>query len=135
MGERNEILGSTVIVARAARRWTQTDLASRLGITRQAVARYEAGEPPSEANLAKLREVLGPDVWKVPAAPAPRFGVADVRGVRYAALRMSETVTQLLREIAEVEDVADAIAMHDAARAATPAPAPTARKAGRKAQG
>lgn len=110
MPDPNIALGTTVVTARAARRWTQDDLAARIGVARQAIARWETGHTPSDANLAKLREVLGPDVWTVPDRPVQRFAASDVRGVRIAALRMSEVLTALLRECAEVEDAAETAA-------------------------
>lgn len=38
-------LGSEIAAGRRRLRWTQADLAARLGVTRQLVARIERGEP------------------------------------------------------------------------------------------
>lgn len=107
MSQPNEFLGTTIITARAARRWTQQDLADRLGVQRQSVAKWEGGWQPSDANLAKLRELLGPDIWKVPEHPPQRIAPTDVKGARYAAILMNETVGAILRECARVEDLAE----------------------------
>ena len=39
------IIGGMILVARKSKQWRQVDLAKRLGITRQTVARMESGDP------------------------------------------------------------------------------------------
>jgi len=57
-GTRHE-LGRRIVQLRKRRRWSQADLAGRLGVTRERVGNWERGEhaPPLEA-LAALGEVL-----------------------------------------------------------------------------
>jgi transcriptional regulator with XRE-family HTH domain len=52
-------LGRRIVQLRKRRRWSQADLAGRLGVTRERVGNWERGEhaPPLEA-LAALGEVL-----------------------------------------------------------------------------
>ena len=53
-------LGKQILQGRAAMRMTQTALADALGVTRQSVAFWEAGNgDPSAANIAELQVVLG----------------------------------------------------------------------------
>ena len=139
MSERFPDLGHTIVVARTVQGWSQDDLAKRLGVRRQAVSLWESGQPPQTSNLERLRQLLGPNVWTA-TPPARRISATDAKGVRYAALAMSETVTRLLREAVEAEEAAadaeTAAAMRAAATiaarplpvASAPAAAPRRRK-------
>lgn len=49
---------SPIGVVISLRGLTQSDVAARMGITRQAVQRWACGAPPSLANLRKLAEIL-----------------------------------------------------------------------------
>lgn len=45
---------------RKERKWTQTDLAEKLGISREAVSMYESGaRKPSFENFIALAEIMG----------------------------------------------------------------------------
>lgn len=133
--------------ARGRLRLSQAELGVRLGVTRQAVSLWESGAVvPQTQQLHALEQTLGIKIPMAGSAP-PRQGTlqaSDAKGVRIAALRMSEVVTQLLREAveAEAESEAEALAararatMHAhaaqvaaAAQAAAPTPAPRRRKA------
>ena len=53
-------LGEKIASARKEKGMTQEMLAEQLGVTRQAVARWETGKAlPGTANLFMLRELLG----------------------------------------------------------------------------
>lgn len=59
-GERAMTLGQQIASARREKGMTQEMLAEKLGVTRQAVARWETGKAlPGTANLFMLRELLG----------------------------------------------------------------------------
>ena len=59
-GERAMTLGQQIASARREKGMTQEMLAEQLGVTRQAVARWETGKAlPGTANLFMLRELLG----------------------------------------------------------------------------
>lgn len=45
-------------MARAGLGWSAADLAERAGLTRETVARFEAGAKLSDASIAVLRQVL-----------------------------------------------------------------------------
>lgn len=51
-------IGNQLRIARKERGWSQTDLAEQAGISRPTVARAEAGEDISTANLSKIAEAL-----------------------------------------------------------------------------
>ena len=56
----NRTLGTQIRDARSLARLSQQDLASAVGVARQAVSQWERGEQtPTDANLGALREVLG----------------------------------------------------------------------------
>lgn len=59
-GERAMTLGQQIASARREKGMTQEMLAEKLGVTRQAVARWETGKAlPGTANLFMLRQLLG----------------------------------------------------------------------------
>lgn len=59
-GERAMTLGQQIASARREKGMTQEMLAEQLGVTRQAVARWETGKAlPGTANLFMLRQLLG----------------------------------------------------------------------------
>lgn len=127
-----EQLSRAIKAARAQRGWTQKDLAKALGVSRSTVATYETGTNwPQAVQAHQLAEVLGitvPDQpHDGPVKAPPRLDAMQARGVRYAALRMSETLTALLREAAEAEDAAEETALRSTivttTRAAAKAPA------------
>lgn len=63
--------GEQLAAARRARGFTQEELAERLGVSRQAVAKWERDAArPSPANARALRDLLGGD-FPVPPAPSP----------------------------------------------------------------
>ena len=49
---------------RAARYWNQDVLASRAGVSRERISRYENGHIPSPACQKKLIEALEYDTWE-----------------------------------------------------------------------
>ena len=56
----NRTLGTQIRDARSLARLSQQDLASAVGVARQAVSQWERGEQtPTDANLGALRQVLG----------------------------------------------------------------------------
>ena len=77
--------GEQLAAARRARGFTQEELAERLGVSRQAVAKWERDDAhPGPANARALRELLGEDFpappfpaspTPEPAAPAPAAGI------------------------------------------------------------
>lgn len=63
--------GEQLAATRRARGFTQEELAERLGVSRQAVAKWERDAArPSPANARALRDLLGGD-FPVPPAPSP----------------------------------------------------------------
>ena len=63
--------GEQLAVARRARGFTQEGLAERLGVSRQAVAKWERDAArPGPANARALRDLLGED-FPAPPAPSP----------------------------------------------------------------
>ena len=77
--------GEQLAAARRARGFTQEGLAEQLGVSRQAVAKWERDDArPGPANARALRELLGEDFpappfpaspTPEPAAPAPAAGI------------------------------------------------------------
>ena len=62
--------GRRLAAARRARGWTQESLAERVGVSRQAVAKWERGAAlPGPGNLLALRQCLG-DALPEPPGPA-----------------------------------------------------------------
>lgn len=62
--------GKQLAAARRARGWTQEGLAEQLGVSRQAVAKWERGATmPGAANLLALRTLLGTDLPDPAAGP------------------------------------------------------------------
>ena len=67
-----ETLGERIRAARQAAGLSQEKLAERLGLTRQAVTKWETGQSaPSTENLLRLAEVLGVPVTALLDASAP----------------------------------------------------------------
>lgn len=141
-------LAALLVEARGRLRLSQAQLGDKLGVTRQAVSLWESGKSiPQAQQIHAIEQLLGIELPSVGAPPSPRQGTiqaSDARGVRIAALRMSEVVTQLLREAVEAEAESEAEALAARARAtmlahahqvaeagpaAAPMPAPRRRKA------
>lgn len=53
-----KFIGAQVAAHRHAQRWTQTDLADQVGVSRQAVALWEGGDLPAIETLYRLGEVF-----------------------------------------------------------------------------
>lgn len=109
-------MGKNIRAARSALGLTLQDVAERLGVTRQTVGYYEAGKQwPQPVQAAALRALLGIEVPDSPDTVRPvkmnRLSPEAARGVRFAALRMSETLTALLREANEAEEYAEAASL------------------------
>lgn len=89
-------LGDNIKTRRQEIRMSQEMLAERVGVSRQAVTKWEAGQSePSSENLYRLAEVLGVTVEGLlppaqsPAAPKPRLNrwqLAALVGFVYLAL-------------------------------------------------
>jgi DNA-binding transcriptional regulator YiaG len=63
--------GDEIKAERLARDLTQTYIAARVGITRQAIVAWEKGtHPPSPQNLARLEEILASHPASPPMTPA-----------------------------------------------------------------
>ena len=72
--------GEQLAAARRARGFTQEGLAEQLGVSRQAVAKWERDDArPGPANARALRDLLGEDFPAPPtpeaAAPTPAAGI------------------------------------------------------------
>ena len=50
--------GPDIAAARGRLRWSQQDLADKIGVSREAIARWEAGGPIRRANYARLVDAL-----------------------------------------------------------------------------
>lgn len=59
------MLGQQLRSVRRARRWTQGDLASALGVSQTTIARWETDGIPSRRHYAALAELLGVSVGEV----------------------------------------------------------------------
>lgn len=108
-------MGETIKLARTARKWLQQDLAERVGVSRQAVIKWEQGETwPQERQRYLLREHLGIEVPDEPD-PMPKpvgwLPASHAPGIRYACAQMAQTVADLLRQAAEAEMAAEAAAL------------------------
>ena len=55
-------LGIVIARARQRKRWTQTELAKRLGVTRGAVTNWETGVSYPKRTIGAIEEVLGVDL-------------------------------------------------------------------------
>ena len=67
-----QTLGERIRAARQAAGLSQEKLAERLGLTRQAVTKWETGQSaPSTENLLRLAEVLGVPMTALLGASAP----------------------------------------------------------------
>ena len=55
-------LGSVIARARQRKRWTQAELAKRLGVGRDAVSDWETGKSYPQRNRWKLEDILGVDL-------------------------------------------------------------------------
>jgi transcriptional regulator with XRE-family HTH domain len=65
---------------REAAGWTQDQLAERVGVKREAVARWEAGKrEPGWSNVLALAEALGVDCTAFTQAPARRTAAGPGR--------------------------------------------------------
>jgi len=110
----HERMGETIKLARVGRHWLQQDLAQRVGVSRQAVIKWENGENwPQERQRALLRDELGvqiPDEPDPMPAPPSRLPASHAPGMRYACAQMAQTIADLLREAANAETLADAAA-------------------------
>lgn len=109
-------LGKNIRAARTALGMTQGDLADLIGVSRQSVSFYEAGKQwPQPLQADAIKRALGIDVPHSPDAVAVvrthTLSPEAARGVRFAALRMSETLTALLREANEAEEYAEAASL------------------------
>ena len=111
--EMHKRLGERIRRARGALGISQTELAEKLGVSRPSISLYETGRQwPQPIQAMALEQILG---IQVPTEPEPVAAVRRnqltpeaAKGVRFAALRMSETLTALLREANEAEDHAEA---------------------------
>lgn len=110
----HERMGQTIKLARVGRNWLQQDLAEQLGVTRQAVVRWENGEVwPQERQRVLLFKVLGVEVPDEPdpmPKPPSHIPAAHAPGMRYACAQMAQTIADLLREAADAETLAEAAA-------------------------
>ena len=106
-------LGKNIRAARSALGLSQAELGAQIGVARQSVILYESGKQwPQPIQAQALRRVLSIDVPDDPDVVKPHrtntLSPEAAKGVRFAALRMSETLTALLREANEAEDHAEA---------------------------
>jgi transcriptional regulator with XRE-family HTH domain len=130
----HERLGKAIRQARATKGWDQATLAKSLGVSRGQISFYEAGVNwPGAVVAHRLREVLGLEVTDEPTLqPAvPPVSASLAPGIRYAALKMSEVVTELLRRAVEAEEAAEAAAL-EALRAEAIAKTQAAARAARQ---
>ena len=69
-GERRDptSFAEALVMARAGRGWSQEKLGKAVGATRQSVSRWELGENPGAASMARLRTVFGAELLE-PVAP------------------------------------------------------------------
>jgi len=107
-------MGQSIKLARVGRNWLQQDLAKELGVTRQAVLRWENGEVwPQERQRVLILRVLGVDIPSEPdpmPKPPSRLPASHAPGIRYACAQMAQTIADLLREAADAETLAEAAA-------------------------
>lgn len=108
----HERMGQTIKLARVGREWLQQDLAAQIGVSRQAVIRWEAGEVwPQERQRHLLFSVLGIEIPDEPdpmPPPPSRLPASHAPGIRYACAQMAQTIADLLREAADAETLAEA---------------------------
>ena len=101
---------------RRAQGWRQEDLAKKLSLTRQAVARYEAGErDPDPETLCKLCDIFGCTAdYLLGRSDVPRFELSDaewqlIASWRRASLRDRGLIDSILEAYAEPEEKGTAL--------------------------
>lgn len=55
-------IGSVIARARQRKRWTQSELAKRIGVERETVTSWETGRNYPSRNLGAIEEALGIDL-------------------------------------------------------------------------
>lgn len=76
--EYRQRLGDLIRRARERKGWSQTELATQLGVTRATVANYEDGSSePGTYRIAALREHLGIKLESFERPPAKRLTIAE----------------------------------------------------------
>lgn len=133
----NRTLGTQIRDARSLARLSQQDLASAVGVARQAVSQWERGEQtPTDANLGALRQVLGASFGSTTDAMFATLQRLHGRSEelaalsRYLVMRQDELSDELARATNPYQegdaDQPEAAAMppvrDDAARRVAPAP-------------
>lgn len=110
-------MGQTIKQARMAKGMDQQTLADQMGVTRQAVSRWEHGAVwPQDRQRFQLQKLLHVDVPSEPDTmpPVETLPASHAAGIRYACATIAQTVADLYRIAAEAERVAG-LAAQDAA--------------------
>ncbi|HEY2294600.1 MAG TPA: helix-turn-helix transcriptional regulator [Thermoanaerobaculia bacterium] len=88
--------GKAIVKARRRRRWSQNELARRLGMSRDRLSKWERGvHIPSLEDVRLLSEVLGIPFWELGLGDAPVEGLSSVELLELA--RSFTTIGRLLK--------------------------------------
>jgi len=88
--------GRALVKARRSRKWSQTALARRLGMSRERLSKWERGvHTPNLEDVASLSEVLGIPVWELGLGEAPVEALSAVELLELA--RSFTTIGRLLK--------------------------------------
>lgn len=103
-------IGRRVVEAREARRWDQSELARRAGVTASYVSRLERGliPKPGAAHIARIAEALGrrPDDLLAPPADPETFAESSALWGRVLAALGPERASLVAETVAGLADLA-----------------------------
>jgi transcriptional regulator with XRE-family HTH domain len=89
-------LGTALLKARRGRRWSQKELARRLGVSRDRLSKWERGvHTPGLEDVALLSEVLGIPFWELGLGEAPEEALSS--GELLDLARSFTVMSRLLR--------------------------------------
>jgi transcriptional regulator with XRE-family HTH domain len=95
-GSLRKTLGTRIVEARKRRRWSQVELARRLGVSRDCLGKWERGVcAPGLEELALLSRVLEAPLWELGLGEAPEESLGS--GELLELARQLRAMSRLLR--------------------------------------